>query len=314
MEQKHLHAVAPFRAAQLTYPGNLREALRQAQEDPKKTMFGIGQGIPSLMLTKVLAATTPEFYWIDAEHSLYNRSDLYHAIQTVQYSSEGRTLVVIRVDKRDPVSLTTALDAGAAGIIIPHCESAEEVKEFIKEVYYPPMGHRSFSPWSFAPGVTDRSLYDNDVFNMTTSNKHVAVFAQIESVKGIENVDEIAALDGVHGLLFGPGDFMADAGLELKLGGEPHPVFADAMMKFVMAGKKTGKPLMAAVQSMDQVPAMIQQGFRALVLFLDVWGFSWYTADLLKKARDHSAQASEETKANGHAIPNGAAEPNGETQ
>jgi 4-hydroxy-2-oxoheptanedioate aldolase len=45
-------------------------------------------------------------------------------------------MVVVRVPKHDEISLTTALDAGAAGIVIPHCESAEEVKNFVKEVFY----------------------------------------------------------------------------------------------------------------------------------------------------------------------------------
>lgn len=45
-------------------------------------------------------------------------------------------MVVVRVPKHDEVTLTTALDAGAAAIVIPHCESAEEVKKFIKDIYY----------------------------------------------------------------------------------------------------------------------------------------------------------------------------------
>jgi 4-hydroxy-2-oxoheptanedioate aldolase len=61
-EQPKLHADAPFRAAQLTYPGNLAEALRQAQADPKKTLFGVAQGIPSVFLTKVSSAATIHCY------------------------------------------------------------------------------------------------------------------------------------------------------------------------------------------------------------------------------------------------------------
>lgn len=45
-------------------------------------------------------------------------------------------MVVVRVPRHDEVSLTTALDAGAAGIVIPHCESAEDVREKIKDIYY----------------------------------------------------------------------------------------------------------------------------------------------------------------------------------
>lgn len=45
-------------------------------------------------------------------------------------------MVIVRVPKDDVLSITTALDAGAAGIIIPHVESADEVKQYMKEIYY----------------------------------------------------------------------------------------------------------------------------------------------------------------------------------
>ncbi len=79
---------------------------------------------------------------------------------------------------------------------------------------------------------------------MGTSNNHTAIIAQIESVKGIENVEEIAALEHVSALMFGPGDFSADAGIPLKLSGEPHPIFAAAYGKLIAAGMKYNKPLM----------------------------------------------------------------------
>lgn len=52
-EQPDLHTKAEHRAAVLTYPANLQEAVRQAQADPKKTLFGVAQGIPSTFATKV---------------------------------------------------------------------------------------------------------------------------------------------------------------------------------------------------------------------------------------------------------------------
>jgi 4-hydroxy-2-oxoheptanedioate aldolase len=59
LDQPDLHAKAPFRAALLIQPGNLKEALRQAQADPRKTLFGVGHGIPSTFVTKVNA---PQIY------------------------------------------------------------------------------------------------------------------------------------------------------------------------------------------------------------------------------------------------------------
>lgn len=79
---------------------------------------------------------------------------------------------------------------------------------------------------------------------MKTANNHIAVVAQIESVKGVKNVREIAAVEGVSAMLFGPGDFSADAGIPLKLGGEPHPTLGAAIGDWVAAGRENGIPLL----------------------------------------------------------------------
>lgn len=105
------------------------------------------------------------------------------------------------------------------------------------------MGQRSFSPWTFTPGISNQSIYEDDDWNMKNSNNHVCLIPQIESVKGLKNLDEIASVEGVAGLMFGPGDYSADAGIKLQLGGVPSPAFMEAMGKFVEGAKKHNLPL-----------------------------------------------------------------------
>ncbi|KAK1238507.1 hypothetical protein MKX07_006653 [Trichoderma sp. CBMAI-0711] len=284
LENTSLHTQAKWRSALLTYPGNLKGALKEAQKDPKKTLFGVAQGIPSTFLTKVFASTRPDFIWMDVEHGMFDRLVLHDAIQAAQHHSEGQTMVVVRVPAEDEVSLSTALDAGASGIIIPHCETREQVEEFMKRIYYPPLGGRSFSPWVFTPGISDASLYPNDAFNMKTANNHIAVIPQIESVKGIENVDDIASIPGISALMFGPGDFSADAGLELSLG-QPHPTLIAATESMSKASKKHGIPLFGAAMNLEMVPALVEAGHGAIVVMLDVWGIANFTKSSIEKAR-----------------------------
>jgi 4-hydroxy-2-oxoheptanedioate aldolase len=78
---------------------------------------------------------------------------------------------------------------------------------------------------------------------MKNSNNHICLIAQIESVKGLENIEEIAAMPEVDALMFGPGDYSADAGIEFSLSAPPPQAFVDAMTKFVMAAHKYKKPL-----------------------------------------------------------------------
>lgn len=76
-EQKALHTDAPYRAAVLNYPGNLRKALADAQADASKTLMGVAHGIPSVFVTKLIASTKPDFIWIDVEHGMFNRLELH---------------------------------------------------------------------------------------------------------------------------------------------------------------------------------------------------------------------------------------------
>ncbi|KAK3938309.1 Pyruvate/Phosphoenolpyruvate kinase-like domain-containing protein [Diplogelasinospora grovesii] len=297
LEQPDLHTKAEHRAALLTYPGNLRAALRQAKEDPKKTLFGVAHGIPSVFVTKVLASAKPDFIWIDVEHGIFDRSTLYDAIHAAQHHSEGKSLVIVRVPKHDEISLTTALDAGASGIVIPHTESAQDVKDKIREIYYPPIGQRSFSPWTFTPGISDASLYPNDSFNMRNSNNHICIIPQIESVEGVENLDEIAAVEGVTGLMFGPGDFSADAGIEFRMDAEPHPTFVAAMTKMVTTAHKYGLPLFGGAMDQKMIPMMVKQGYAAIAVTFDVWGLANLIHGGIQQARASVQQEEAEPKA-----------------
>jgi 4-hydroxy-2-oxoheptanedioate aldolase len=76
-EQPSLHVKAPYRAAELTQPGNLRQALKDAQADASKTLMGIGHGIPSTFVTKLIASAKPDFVWVDLEHGMLNRLEVH---------------------------------------------------------------------------------------------------------------------------------------------------------------------------------------------------------------------------------------------
>ncbi|KAK3296513.1 Pyruvate/Phosphoenolpyruvate kinase-like domain-containing protein [Chaetomium fimeti] len=284
-QQPQLHTTAEFRAAVLTYPGNFREAIRQAGEDPKKTLLGVAQGIPSVFLTKVMASAKPDFIWMDVEHAVFDRSTLYDCIHAAQHHSEGKTMVVCRIPKHDEISLTTALDAGAAGLVIPHTETAQDIRDKVKDAFYPPIGQRSFSPWTFTPGISNQSLYANDEWNMKNSNNHICIIAQIESVKGLENIEEIAAMPEVDALMFGPGDFSADAGINFTLSAPPPQEFLDAMGKFVATAHKYNKPLFGAAQGPAMIPILLQQGYKALAVAFDVWGVANMVKDGMNEAR-----------------------------
>jgi 4-hydroxy-2-oxoheptanedioate aldolase len=86
---------------------------------------------------------------------------------------------------------------------------------------------------------------------VATANNHICIIPQIESVKGIENAEEIAAVEGISGLMFGPGDYMIDAGININgfLKGDLDPSFFEAMGKFNAAAAKNDVPVFGLVSS-----------------------------------------------------------------
>lgn len=78
---------------------------------------------------------------------------------------------------------------------------------------------------------------------MKNSNNHICLIAQIESVEGMRNIEEIAAMPEVDALMFGPGDFSADAGINFSMSAPPPQEFMDAMTRFVQVAHKYNKPL-----------------------------------------------------------------------
>ncbi|KAK4098532.1 Phosphoenolpyruvate/pyruvate domain-containing protein [Parathielavia hyrcaniae] len=312
-QQPQLHTTAEHRAAVLTYPGNFRAALRQAQEDPKKLILGVAQGIPSAFVTKVMASAKPDFIWMDVEHGIFDRSTLYDCIHAAQHHSEGKTMVICRIPKHSEVSLTTALDAGAAALVLPHTDNVQDVRDKVNEIYYPPKGQRSFSPWTFTPGISNQSLYEADEWNMKSSNNHICLIAQIESVEGMRNLDAIAALPEVDALMFGPGDYCADAGINFSLAAPPPQAFIDAVTQFATTAHKYGKPLFGSAQTPAMIPMMLQQGYKAVAVAMDVWAVANMVKDgvndaraMIEKIVDEENEKGADATANGSA--NGAAE------
>lgn len=108
--------------------------------------------------------------------------------------------------------------------------------------------------------------------------------------------------------MFGPGDFMIDAGLDLgrALSGDPEPAFLEAMGKFAAAANKYELPIFGGAMSLDMVPQLIQSGYRAIAVQFDVWGLSRLLADSLNTAKEHAKTF--EGNANG-SVPNGNAKP-----
>ena len=107
------------------------------------------------------------------------------------------------VCRSDEISIKRALDAGAAGIIVPQVNSAAHARLIVSYAKYSPMGSRGI-------GLNRASVYGlNFADYLANANEGTSIMVQAEHIDAVENIDEICAVDGVDAVLVGPYDLSA---------------------------------------------------------------------------------------------------------
>jgi 4-hydroxy-2-oxoheptanedioate aldolase len=179
----------------------------------RETVVGYWVGLDSPASTEQVARLGYDYVCLDGQHGLFGYSGMLAALTAIDAAAHAVGLV--RVAANDVSPIGRALDVGAAGVIVPLVNSAEEAASAVAASRYPPAGVRSFGPGRPIRGA-GRTLAEVD--------DAVVVLAMIETAQGLANVEAIAATPGLDGLYIGPSD------LSVGLGGAGagDPSIADA--------------------------------------------------------------------------------------
>ncbi|KAJ7697702.1 Pyruvate/Phosphoenolpyruvate kinase-like domain-containing protein [Mycena rosella] len=265
-------------------PPTLQQASNlQALFKSGKVAVGTALSYPSRHVAKTIAVTGADWCWVDAEHVAWSQDLLVECIQIIIHESGGKMIPVVRVPSKTAFDyMAWCLDAGAGGIIIPHMETVEEMKAIIAACRFPPIGHRSFPPFTYIPGVTDTTPEGESVFSL--ANKHVALIPQIESRLGIQNMDAIMKLEEISAFMIGSGDLRLDMGLPLAFDGD-EPEFVTAIQKATRVSKERGIPLVGGGLGMEMVKQRIDEGYRILVCCFDLHTLAYGTIKAVGEAK-----------------------------
>lgn len=143
---------------------------------------------------------------------------------------------MVRVPRGEYHFLARALDIGMQGLMIPMVEDAEQAQAIAEASRYPPMGRRG-AAFGFAH---DGYTGGDPAAKIALANHQNVVIAQIETERGLENVDAIAATPGIDVLWVGHFDLANFLGIP---GQFQNPVFLDAVQAVVAAARRHGKGL-----------------------------------------------------------------------
>jgi 2-keto-3-deoxy-L-rhamnonate aldolase RhmA len=171
--------------------------------------------------------------FIDMEHSVLTIRDVSQLILACNYVGVSP---IVRIPSKSHWHLSRILDAGAAAVVIPHCETVQHIKDIVRDSKYAPLGIRGCAgnqPILNFQAVP--TLVQNDLLNRETM-----VIPMIETPGAVELADEFFAVDGVDGILVGSNDLCTDLGIP---GQYDNPLYIEAVEKIIAAGVKAGKPI-----------------------------------------------------------------------
>ena len=206
-------------------------------------------GSASPQAAEVCAAAGVDWVLLDLEHGAGGEEQVRDVVPAA--GSYG-VPTVVRVESAARIRMGRVLDSGAAGIMLPRMNTAEQVAEAVRHLRYPPDGDRGVATYNRAcrfgldPGALDRA------------NADILGVIQIESAVAVGNAEAIAALDGVDVLFVGPRDLSHDLGVPGDL---TAAAFTDALERVLAAGRRHGKACGLLVNDGVAAARRLEQGF-----------------------------------------------------
>ena len=213
--------------------------------------------LPSAISAELLAHQGWDSLTIDQEHG---QADHAGMVQILTAISTTEAVPLVRVKWNDPGDIMRALDSGAYGVICPMIETAQECGKFVGACRYAPAGYRSYGPRRAA-------IYAGDDYALH-ANDTVLAIAQIETLKGLENIDAIAAVPGLDMLFMGPNDMRLTMGMRPNTRVEEPEILA-VCDRIVAAAKRAGIRSGMFCTNVEDANAMIAKGFDHVTAILD---------------------------------------------
>lgn len=229
-------------------PNRIKHALQEGRSVIGTMIAELRQ--PSVV--QLLANAGFDFVIIDNEHGAFNIETIADLTRMAVYV--GITPIVRIPDLTYP-HIAQTLDAGAQGLMAPRISSAQQVREVVQMMKYPPVGLRGSA---LSRGYT-RFKSGPVVETMASANLETLLIVQIETRGAIENIEEIAATPGVDVTLIGPNDLSIALGVPDQ---QDHPTMQAAIQKMIDACQRHGVFPAIHINDLKLAVRWAKQGMR----------------------------------------------------
>ena len=214
--------------------------------------------LPNASVAEIMGNAGYDWIAIDAEHGTISIESFPHLFRAIELSG---AVPLVRILEPSISRCREALDSGAGGVIMPMIESAKQLTELISNCRWPPAGVRGV-------GFCRANLYGKRFDDYSEEAKSPLVVAMIETKKGIQNISEIASVEGLDAVLIGPYDLTASLGI---LGEFDSPLFEKAIstVKFECSKNSVACGVHIVSPSKKNLQKRIDEGYTFIAYGID---------------------------------------------
>lgn len=243
--------------------------------------FGAWQMLPGTNISRLLSRSGPDWICVDTEHGNISDSGMHECVAAIAACGVSP---IVRIPAAEGWMIKRALDAGAHGIVVPLLDTAADAQRVVRAAKFPPLGVRGFgSPFAMEKFHSTEKGPVAMTEYLQQANDALVTVVQIETRSALENVDAIAAVEGVDVLLIGPFDLGNNIGRPIIDG--VHEELAAAIAKIHDAAGKAGKRTGIYCTSGDQAREYAGKGYHMISTVTDATALPQACGQAFKAAR-----------------------------
>ena len=244
-----------------------KQALRAGQPQ-----IGLWVGLADAYVAELLATSGFDWLLLDGEHA---PNDVRSLLAQLQAVAPYPVSPIVRPVIGDAALIKQLLDVGAQTLLVPMVETAEQARALVAAMRYAPRGVRGVGTalaraarWGQVDGYLERA------------EQELCLLLQVESVRGMDNLEAILAVEGVDGVFFGPSDLAASMG---RLGRSADPAVQAALRHGIASVRRAGKAAGILTTELPLARSYLEQGALFVAVGVD-------TLLLARAARELAAQ------------------------
>jgi|SRR5579872_2997829 len=254
---------------------HFKQALRRGP-----AQIGLWLGLANSYSAEICASAGFDWLLLDWEHA---PNDIRSLLGQLQALAPYPVQPIVRPPIGDVTLIKQVLDIGVQTVLVPLVESSSQAQSLVRAMRYPPAGVRGVG------SALARASRWNQVPNyLQLADEQMCLLVQVETREGLNNLEAIAAVEGVDGVFIGPADLAASLG---HLGNPGHPTVQAAIEKAIQGTHAAGKA--AGILSADEALARryLQLGCRFVAVGTDVTTLTRATQALANKFKQGGSSA-----------------------